>query len=414
MRKIAGWIAVMLLGSVASPAFATNGMRVIGFGAVQNSMGGVGVGATLDACSLLSNPAGIVELGERLDVGLGFFNPTVRYGATGGAPGVIARDGATLDSDRGGSPIPAVGYVRRINDALSAGVGVFGVAGMGVDYAPNLYGSTTLTSYLQGRLTPGVAYAVTEKLSFGVTANVMMAQMKYDVASAMGQARHDTATSYGIGATVGVRYAPVQALTLGAAYETRSSFQDFSFDVPQRPNPFGPGVIPGGTDELSFDQPQVFTVGASVRPVEMLLVAADVQWIDWSDTMGRNLPRYTSDAAATGARPFDMSWSDQWVVKVGAQVTPVKGLELRVGYDYGKMPLDASRAFENMAFPAVTEHHVTAGVGYQVSSALALQVAGMYAPEREISGANLAEQGIQAYSTRMSQLQVDAAATYRF
>jgi len=401
MRKLTGMFAVTCL-AVASPAFATNGMRMIGFGPVQGSMGGVGVGATLDACSLLSNPAGIADFGQRLDIGLSWFKPTVSYGATGAGPGAVANSGATIDSDRGGSPIPAIGWVRPLSDALSVGVGVFGVAGMGVDYQANLYSSATLTSYLQGRLTPGVAYRLSDQLSIGVTANVMMAQMKYDVASAMGQAKHDTATSYGIGATVGVKYAPVKIVTLGAAYETRSSFQDFTFDVP------------GGKDKLAFDQPQTVTVGASVTPFEALLLAADVQWINWSDTMGKNLPRYTNDTAVTGAKAFNMGWSDQWVVKVGAQITPLKGLDLRAGYDYGKMPLDRDRAFENMAFPAVTEHHITAGAGYRVSEKLAVNVAAMVAPEVELSGSNVAAQGIQAYSTKMSQFQIDAGATYRF
>jgi long-chain fatty acid transport protein len=401
MRKIAGLLAVTGL-AFATPAFATNGMRMIGFGPVQDSMGGVGVGATLDACSLLSNPAGIADLGQRLDVGASWFKPTVSHDAVGAAPGVVANGGATIDSDRGGSPIPAIGYVRPVSDALSVGVGVFGVAGMGVDYKTNLFSSPTLTSYLQGRLTPGAAYKLSEQLSVGFTVNVMMGQMEYDVASAVGQAKHDTAMSFGIGGTVGLEYRPIEILALGVAYESKSVFQDFSFDVPD------------GKDKLSFDQPQTVTLGASVKPIDVLLLAADVEWINWSDTMGRKLPKYTNDTTVTGAMPFDMSWSDQWVVKVGAQVTPMKGLDLRAGYNYGKMPLSKDRAFENVAFPAVAEHHITAGAGYQVSDGLALQVAGMYAPEAKLSGANLAEQGISAYTTKMSQVQIDLGATYRF
>jgi long-chain fatty acid transport protein len=415
MRKLSGLIAVTCL-AWTSPAFATNGMRMIGFGAVQDSMGGVGVGATLDACSLLSNPAGIADLGQRLDVGMSWFSPTVSYGATG----AVSAPGATLDSTRGGSPIPALGYVRPISEALSVGVGLFGVAGMGVDYAANLYNSNTLTSYLQARLTPGAAYKVTDKLSVGVTANVMMAQMKYDVAGAMGQVKHDTANSFGIGATLGVKYSPVKMLTLGAAYETKSSFQSFEFDVPAHnvTVPDGSGgfmsvPVPGGTDKLDFDQPQSVTFGASVRPIEMLVLAADVSWINWSDTMGDQLPKYTNNTNTTGAMPFNMGWDDQWVVKFGAQVTPMKSLDLRAGYNYGKMPLDPNRAFENMAFPAVSEHHFTAGAGYQVTDKLGLSLAAMYSPEAKVSGAN-ADQFIPAYTTKMSQFQIDGGATYRF
>jgi len=63
MRRICGgavWAAALFL---AAQAFATNGIRMIGFGPVRTSMGGVGVGATLDGNALASNPAGIADLG---------------------------------------------------------------------------------------------------------------------------------------------------------------------------------------------------------------------------------------------------------------------------------------------------------------------------------------------------------------
>jgi long-chain fatty acid transport protein len=426
MRKIAGVLVAGCL-TVASPAFATNGMRMIGFGAVQDSMGGVGVGATLDGSSLLSNPAGITDLGWRFDLSGGYFQPNVSYKASGLAPPIVATNQRKLSSDRGGSPIPAIAYVHPLNDRLAAGVGVFGVAGMGVDYKANLYGGTTLTSYLQGRLTPGAAYRLTDKLSVGLTANVMMAQMEYEVAGGAGQAKHDTANSFGIGATVGVKYSPVKMVTLGAAYETKSLFQEFEFDVPARPNPFAPPgtMFAAGTDKLDFDQPATATIGVSVTPVEMLLLAADVQWINWSDTMGDDLPEYTNDVSpttGTGSMPFDMGWDDQWVLKLGAQLAPMPGLKIRAGYNYGAMPLDPSRAFENLAFPAVAEHHLTAGVGYEVNPKWTVNVAGMYAFNAKLEGANGSPpppmggtgQGITSYTTEMSQFEIDLGVAYRF
>jgi long-chain fatty acid transport protein len=109
-----------------------------------------------------------------------------------------------------------------------------------------------------------------------------------------------------------------------------------------------------------------------------------------------------------------MGWSDQWVFKVGAQVSPTPSLKLRAGYDYGKMPLDASRAFENLAFPAIAEHHVTAGVGYDVTGKLAVNVTGIYSPAAKLQGANAQEQFITAYATEMSQFEMDVGLAYRF
>jgi long-chain fatty acid transport protein len=421
MMKRAAFLAVLASLVIASPAHATNGMRMIGFGPVQDSMGGVGVGATLDACSLLSNPAGIADLGQRLDAGGAFFKPSVKYSATGAAPGqIVAHDGETLDSNRGGSPIPALAYVHPVTDQLSAGVGVFGVAGMGVDYAANLYQGVTFTSYLQARFTPGFAYKVNEMLSLGATANVMAAQMKYNVAGGFGQALHDTATSFGIGGTFGAKFTPVKMVSFGAAYETKSTFQDFSFNVlggrpnPQAQVPGQPATFGAGTDKLTFDQPQSFTFGTAVTPLEGLLLAADVQWINWSQTMGKNLPKYSSDTSVTGARPFDMNWSDQWVFKLGAQVAATRALTVRAGYNYGKTPLDANRAFENLAFPAVSEHHITGGLGYAVGDRLALNLTGIYSPKAKLQGSNVSEQFITAYSTEMSQFEIDLGLAYRF
>ena len=401
--------ACLFLGGRAS---ATNGMRMIGFGPVQTSMGGVGVGATLDGNSLASNPAGIADVGQRLDLDIGYFKPTVSHEATGTAPlpapypptGVIQYPGQTIDSTRGGSPIPAIAYVHPFSNELAAGVGLFAVSGMGVDYPTNIYLSKALTSYMNARLAPGIAYKFGDMFSVGVALNLMMAQMEYDVAEAFGQANHSKANSFGYGATLGVKVTPTPMLALGAAYETRSYFQDFSFSVP------------GGTDKLKFDQPQMATVGASVRPLESLLVAADLEWINWSSTMGANLPKYSQSQPTT--MPFNINWNDQWVVKVGAQYAVAKALALRAGWDYGKMPLDPNRAFENLVFPAVAENHFTAGAGYAVTQAIDLLLTGMYSPSAKISGANAGPppggQLIASYSTQMSQYQIDLGATFKF
>ena len=61
---------------------------------------------------------------------------------------------------------------------------------MGVDYAQNLYSSTTFTGYQQMRFTPGVSYKLNDMFSFGLTLNGMWATTEWNVASAFGQAPH--------------------------------------------------------------------------------------------------------------------------------------------------------------------------------------------------------------------------------
>ena len=94
-------IALLFLGTNAS---ATNGMRLIGFGPIQDSMGGASVGVPLDSAIVVTNPAGMSVLPGRVDFGASYFRPTVEYKATesAGMGGmVIGSNDKTIDSDRG-------------------------------------------------------------------------------------------------------------------------------------------------------------------------------------------------------------------------------------------------------------------------------------------------------------------------
>ena len=378
---------------ISANAFATNGMRLIGFGPIQDSMGGVSVGLPLDGASILTNPAGMSILSGRIDFGASYFSPTVQYNATGAA------DGSTISSNRGGSPIPAFGLIIPLSEKLKFGIGAYGVAGMGVDYAANLYGSVTYTSYSQMRFSPGLSYKINDMISVGAAINAMYATMEFNAASAIGQQPHMGASSFGYGATVGVLVKPIDFLQIGLAYETKSYFQDFAFNTN------------AGVDKLEFNQPQTATIGLGIKPVKDLLIGFDVQWIRWSEIMGQNQPRYTQNSS--GAIPFNMDWSDQFVYKVGVQYTVIPMLVLRAGYNYGKMPLNSNRAFENIAFPAVSEHHFTAGMGINLTKQFAINIGGMYSPEAKLTGSNPA-QGISSYETKMSQYSIDMGLSYTF
>lgn len=414
MRKLAAGLAA-LAAVYAAPAAATNGMRMIGFGPVQDSMGGASVAAPLDGATAVTNPAGLTALGRSTDVSGTFFNPTVKYAAGSMSPAQPVASENTLESDRAPSYIPTLAVVWPSTDRVTLGLGALGVAGMGVDYATDLYGGSTTTSYMNARIAPAAAYRVSDQLSVGVSANLMYATMKYAVASGMGMVPRDTAGAFGFGYTVGVQYRPVEIVTLGLAYESKSYFQDFSFEVPAQTmqTARGPFPTPGGTEKLAFDQPQVATGGVAVRPLPALLVAADVEWINWSQTNGKDMPAFTTAQTQTGYLPWNLGWDDQVVFKIGAEYAATKALKVRAGYNYGKSPLDPSRAFENIAFPAIAEHHITAGAGYAFGG-FVLNAAAMYSPEAKLSGSGDPTTGIAGYTTKMSQLAFDLGATYRF
>jgi len=83
------------------------------------------------------------------------------------------------------------------------------------------------------------------------------------------------------------------------------------------------------------------------------------------------------------------------------------------------MPLNSDRAFENIAFPAISEQHFTAGVGLNLTKNLTLNIGGMYSPEAKLTGSNAAYppaggQAISSYETKMSQYSLDMGLAYTF
>jgi len=421
MRNVTLRIAVAAAAlAAAAPAAATNGMRMIGFSPVQNSMGGASVAAPLDAATVVTNPAGMGAVGNRVDASVTLFMPSVSYDALWTPDGTNVFS-SSKDSDRPPDFIPTLAATYRLGDRLSVGLAALGTTGMGVDYGTGLYGSATLTSYLNMRVAPAVSYKLTDRLSVGVAANLMYARMEYDVGEAMQMQPRDASGSFGYGATVGISYRAPEGATLGIAYETKSEFQDFEWDIPAHNLVVGfdgtgapiIAAIPGGTEKLAFDQPDVLTIGAAFRPMASLLVAVDAQWIHWTLTNGKGLPEFTTDPNLTGARRWNMDWSDQVVLKLGVQYDATKELKVRAGYNWGESPLNAGRAFENVAFPAMAEHHLALGAGYDIG-ALTVNAGVYYSPEVKTSGSNAAEQGIIAYETKMSQLAFDLGASWKF
>jgi long-chain fatty acid transport protein len=354
MKKLALMVALL----AATPASATNGMRLTGFGAVQGSMGGVGVGASLDSGTVLSNPAGMADLGGRFDFGATYFSATVETTAPGFG-----------ESSRGATPIPAFGLVVPIGKDLRFGLGAYGVAGMGVDY------TVGHTNFALMRFAPAVSYKLLDMLSVGATLNVMYANLDFAIFGPGGMVAPGGAV-FGFGATVAAKLTALPILDIAVAYETKSDLADFDFNalfftVPPATPPYATGPL-----NVKLDLPPAITFGVSVKPLPMLLVAADVQLIQWSTTQG------TGNELAPGVSP---GWKDQWVYKFGAQVDLIDILKVRAGFNYGKNPTNpASPVF--VFLPALAETHVSLGAGLALGSNVTVNLGGVYSPKVTVSG----------------------------
>ncbi|MGB2705306.1 MAG: outer membrane protein transport protein [Candidatus Omnitrophota bacterium] len=375
-------------------------------------MGGASVAVPLDSATTITNPAGMKDAGRRFDLGLTIAHAESKYDATSnlfaGIP-LVLQSGATMESDARPFLVPAIGVIFPLDNQFTAGVGCYGVSGVCTDYPRNLYNNITYVKYQALKIAPALSFSYEDIFSVGVAANIDYATMDYEAATP-GNIRHANGKSAGGGYTIGVLVKPMNGLdidlpkdvfTVGFAFESEQWFADFVYDTIK------------GVDKLSFNLPPTVTLGFGLRPIDSLRLALDIQWIHWSDVLGHNKPRYNVNHS--GAAAWDANWRDQTVYKLGLQYNLLKNVAVRAGYNYGKHPLRVERPFENIAIPAITQHHITAGVGVDdiIVKGLGLNVGFVISPDTVMSTQNAGTFINNAHITTMSY-SIDAGITYKF
>ena len=412
----------------AGPALATNGDNLIGVGPIARAMGGVGIAAPQDAISaVFANPAsmcfGPFCPASEVDFAGTLFIPDVKAKVSGAGVG----GSFSADSDDEVYAIPAFGLSVPITDGLSPpdwrfGLAAYGVSGLGVDYretdldqpafypfsqfipgAPDGPLVTGEFTQLQSmRFAPAVAYQPNAKLSFGLAGIVEYSNLD------LGQGSD---WDYGFGLQGGAIFKPISELSLGLNVITprKLEFKNIAdFDNS------------GSLDNLDLEAPLEIGGGAAYS-FKKLLIEADVKWINWGD--------------ADGYKDFD--WNNQWVFAIGAQFEPITKLYLRAGYNYGKNPVDTNDGFNGtqpkevqgkvipsqyyyetfriIGFPAIVEHHLTVGIGYDFTEKLSLNLGYVHAFKNDLdeNGTTPFGQPVNIKS-ELSEDSIDFGLTWRF
>ena len=128
MKKQKIVVSMLVVGGLVSPlAYATNGDEMMAVGSQNTALGGTGVANFVGAESTWANPAMLGKSkGAEVTGGVNLFKPEVdNNGMAGGGLG---------DSTADTSYIPDLSYSSRIDNSLTYGVAMAGIAGMGVDY----------------------------------------------------------------------------------------------------------------------------------------------------------------------------------------------------------------------------------------------------------------------------------------
>lgn len=361
-RVFPGLVVVTVVFLAPLTSWATNGMNMIGTGAVSAGMGGADAAVPSGCTAIAGNPAQLATTCNRvISMGSSLMAPDMADTPAGGVQ---------TNNEFQIFPVPFIGYAQRIGTSRwSVGFGAFAQGGMGVDFR-NVDVMPTMMPGMKDnlmsqvgflRFSPTVAYNVTEKLTMGASLFAGYAKLKYDFfPNTIGHKVRDL-TSFTFSGRFGVSYQINEAWSVGATYTSESSI-DFDGGTLSTAS----GVTYRDVQMEGFTWPQQVEAGIAYRATKDLLLALDLSWINWSSAIKTVTVTATnpdnSGAPATMRIPFEMNWKDQIVLALGAEYELTDSFKIRAGYNYGNSPVSSANL--SPLFPALVEHHVTAGFTY--------------------------------------------------
>lgn len=375
---------------------ATNGYFSHGYGTKNKGLAGGGVALAQDAMAAATNPAGMVFVGNRMDLGASLFSPSDRsYNASSsisggacGGPGLCpftiggATGSQSITSENDVFLIPHFGRNWMLDANTSIGFSVYGNGGMNTEYeggsashesapgsgvsatTPGTFGAGTAGVNLEQLFiatTYARKYANHAKTSWGISGIFAVQRFKATGLANFGVLSVDAANlssgtvdqSTGVGIKLGVLSEVQPGLTLGASVQSRIYMNEFDKYA---------GLFAESGD---FDIPATATIGLAWHHSANAVFTADVQFINYADVKAIANPiSYlvgATNSCATmmakrclgGADGAGFGWDDMTIFKLGYQWQQDNEWTWRVGFSTTDQPIPASETMFNILAPAV-------------------------------------------------------------
>jgi long-chain fatty acid transport protein len=282
-RWLSGAALLCLAGTAARGAgFAvdTQGGRATGLGTAVTAH-------VDDPSAVFYNPAGMLHVeGLRLMAGSTLITPSLQFTSQPSGSTPLLEPGVTTRNQLGVSPPPHVYAVARIQDSLAAGIGVFTNFGDALQWPAGWQGrfKALATSLATFDVNPSVAYRVHPRVRLGAGAQLVVGTVEVVRQIDFGEQEGSVAldgSAFGAGFNAGIQVDAVpDRLSFGLAYRSGVYL------------PFKGGAhfeAPIEFAEIAADQeiragirtPNTAMAGVAFRPMDGLLVAADVHYYRW-------------------------------------------------------------------------------------------------------------------------------------
>ncbi len=382
MRRILS-LAMLALGTAT--VFA-GGYRVSLQGNRQLAMGHTGVAVVNNAEVLFFNPAGMAFLEDRFNVSVGgsylishtkFQNETYNWQA---------------ETKNSGTPFYLYASYR-LNDWFSAGLAVYSPYGSTVEWDKDWQGSHLVNKislqaiYFQ----PTISLKVNEYFSVGggplfvtgsVEFNRNISRMLTDENGNRSNVTLDQGGVTATGWTAGFMFNPHEKVRLGMNYRSAMTMEARGGDAKFANIPAFLGGDVNSTFDADLPLPAEFAVGISYQVTDKWLVAFDYNRAKWGAYENLDVKFGAGAPAAESLNP--RNYKDASTYRVGVQYEANEKFSFRGGWYFDESPIQ--NGYFAPETPRNDSQAYTAGLTYQITPKLGLDISFLYVQFNEFNG----------------------------
>lgn len=364
MKKLLFIVAVIAV--TASYSYAGL-VQTFGIGANASAQSEAVVAHANDPFAVYYNPAGLILTQKKtLSVGTTVFDASVKvrnFSITSTAvPGTDFNAGRPSNFESTGDIVfnPSLGFAMPITDDLGFGIAAYGPYGMDIEWDSDFNKNPGAlyawhSKYVREVITPGLGYRLSDTLAVGFSVSLGRSVSEAG-ATTTGKIVLEAEDSFNYSYNVGLMYRPVEALSLGLTYRSRT---DAYFEGDAYVNGVRMSFV-----TMDYDHPECIQAGARYFINKRLSVEGDILWTRWS-ILEEQVEKTGTIIDDSGEIYMKRDWTDEYQYKIGVEWQALNNLVLRSGYTYDPTPVPD--ATFDMGWPDADRHVFNLGCGWTIN-----------------------------------------------